>query len=300
MATLATGLLFVMGVLPLTQPANNSDEDTKSTSTKNDKGTQVGSALAGGTQQEKLFKKQFVAAFSNPGAIGTLDVDIKRGSILVTGYEGDKVIVDLTVPNYSRSDAQPSDGLKELRPNTLDFGIEESENRIKVDGNSYEYITDLHIQVPNRTDLILDSYRDGKIVVEKVSGHFNLRSQNNDIQLKEVSGSARLRAYNGSLAADFESVAKGKELYFKYYNGSIDLMLPDGIQADLRYRSGSGSVATDFDVAQSDELIQKTSAGQIEFDEFNYGTLNGGGPALTIETEKGDIRLRRRMELSIR
>ena len=280
MLTIATTLLLALGIPVVPQSAQDPSLSQKAA--------------------PEPYRKEFVAAFSRPDHTGTLNVDIKRGSIHVTGYDGDQVIVELCVPDYMPSNDQPADGLKELRPNTIDFDIEQSDNQIKVDGNSYEYTTDLSIKVPRKTNLILDSYQDGVIHVQKVQGTFNVRSQNNDIRLEGVSGAGRFRAYNGNVVADFQSVTEDESLSFESYNGSIDVKLPVDIKADARYRSGSGKVLTDFNITLSDDIIKATTNGGVEFDQFVHGTLNGGGPSLSLETEKGDIRLRRQTKVSVR
>ena len=84
--------------------------------------------------------------------------------------------------------------------------------------------------------------------------------------------------------------------------GRFDMPLPDPLaempsdtKADLRYRSGSGKVTTDFEIALSDDMVRADNR-KIEIDEFVSGTLNGGGDApLILDTEKGDIRLLKRM-----
>lgn len=293
MFTVATGLLFVFGALPFLKPVEKVTPESSAVNAKQED-------ARGPAKKPQPYERQFVVAFSNPDKVGTLNVDIKRGSIRVAGYEGREVVVQLSVPNYSPPVNPSSKGVKELRPNTLDFEIEKSEDEIKVDGNSYEYITNLNIKVPRATNLKLDSYRDGVIEVRQVESHMNLRSQNNDIRLVDVFGSARLRTYHGDLTASFQAVANDRPLEFESYNGSIDLMLPDDTKANVRYRSGSGRVSTDFEIVLSDDVIQTKGDGNLEFDEFVHGTLNGGGAPIALGTEQGDIRLRRRMKGSIR
>ena len=278
MVALTIGLLFVLGV-PSTP---RQEQPTKQAS------------------KPAPYEKEYVVTFPGPNEIGTLNVDIKRGSIDVTGYDGDKVIVALSVPNYASSTNRLANGLRELRPNTLDFDIETSNEQIKVDGNSYDYITNVTIKVPTKTHLILDSYRDGTIQVTNVRGNFNVRSHNNDIRLKKVTGAGRVWSYNGDLAADFENVTNDQPLHLETYNGSIDLRLPAQIKADVKYRSGTGRVLTDFDIALSTDSPVAVSDDKIGFDEFVSGTLNGGGPSLTLDCEKGDIHLLRRMSESLR
>lgn len=255
---------------------------------------------AGWAAASKAYQKEFVVEFANPDKPGTFVVDIKRGTIDVSGYDGDKVIVELTVPNYSPSKQSSEDGLRELRASTLDLDIEKSKERIKVDGNSYEYITNLKIKVPRRTKLDLDTYRDGVIKVRGVEGDFKIRSHNNDIDLQDVSGTGRIWSYNGSLSADFAAIDDGSPLELETYNGSISLKLPKDTEADLQYRSGSGKVLTDLDIELSEDKAKESSDG-TKFEEFIHGSLNGGGKnTLRLETEKGDIRIQKRMKSTLR
>ena len=191
----------------------------------------------GSNEKDKSFEKEFVASFANPDESGVLDVDIKRGNILVTGHRGKNVIVKLSIPNYLPNSKDPGDGLNTVRSNNPDFDIQGKGNRIEIDSNANQYITNLEIKVPWKTNLILDSYRDGVIKVSQVSGHLNLRSQNNNIRMNNVSGSARVWSYNGSLVASFFEVADDKPLYFESYNGSIDIALPVDIKAAIKFRT---------------------------------------------------------------
>ena len=250
------------------------------------------------TQSNQPYTKNFVTAFADAREIGTLYVDIKRGSITVVGHDEEDVIVELEVPNYM-PESSNSDGLTELRPNNLDFDITTTGNRIKVDANSQRYITNLLIKVPYKTNLDLDSYRDGKLKVSNVQGHHDVRSFHSNITLTECSGSARLWTYHGDLVASFDSVNAEKTLYFESYNGSIELFLPAEVRLDTQLRTGFGKLLTNFEIVETKDPVKSTlkddGTKDIKFDKFVRGTINGGGPALRIETEHGDIRINKRL-----
>ncbi|MFN3193978.1 MAG: protein kinase domain-containing protein [Aureliella sp.] len=282
-----TGLLFALSHLTLPQPAATPGPKPKPVAESRD-------------DASRLYEQAFQLAFPNPDDVGTLNVDIKRGSIKVMGYDGNKILVDLSVPNFQPAGSRSRDGLQELRPNSIDFDVEESKEQIKLDGNSYKYITNLTIKVPRKTNLILDTYRDGIITVKGTEGTLNLRSQNCDIRIDSVSGSGRLWSYNGSLSADLVSITEGEPLALETYNGSIGLRLPSQTNADLRYRSGSGKVLTDMEITVANELVEVTDSGQVASREFVSGTLNDGGSPITLETEKGDIKIQKRMSESPR
>ena len=254
----------------------------------------------GSKPASQAYQKEFVVEFANSDGPRTFAVDIKRGTIDVSGYDGDKVIVELSVPNYSPPKQSSESGLRELRASPLDLDVEKSNDRIKVDGNSYKYITNLKVKVPRKTKLDLDTYRDGVITVRGVEGDFKIRSHNNDIDLQDMSGTGKIWSYNGSLSADFATISDGQPLELETYNGSIDINLPQGTEADLQYRSGSGKVLTDLDIELSEDRAKESSDG-TKFDEFIHGSLNGGGThTLKLETEKGDIRIQKRMKRTLR
>ena len=152
--------------------------------------------------------------------------------------------------------------------------------------------------MPRHTNLKLDSYRDGKLRVEDVHGHLNVRSFNSSITLTECSGSADLYSYHGNLVASLTSVNGESSLEFDTYNGSIELALPADIKVNTQFRTGRGRLLTDFDVAEVGDpvqtRVQADGTTTVEFDKFVRGTINGGGPVLKIETEHGNIQLRKR------
>ena len=207
------------------------------------------------------------------------------------------MVVELEVPNYDAKESEDADGLRELRPNNLDFDITTTGNNIKVDSNSERYITNLRIKVPRESNLVLDSYRDGKLQVSDVHGHLNVRSFHNHLTLTECSGSAKLWTYHGDLVVGLTAISADSRLEFESYNGSIDLALPADIHVNTQLRTNFGKLLTDFDIAEVGDPVQseirKDGSAKIEFDKFVRGTINGGGQVLSVETEHGDIRLRK-------
>lgn len=252
------------------------------------------------TTPNQPYEKEFVLAFANPEETGDLVVDINQGGISVESYDGEDIKVKLTIPNYAPAPANKSNkGLVELRASSPDFDITQSGNQIKIDSSDYRYISNLEIKVPKNINLRLDSYRNGVIRVTGTSGAIRIHTQNNDVFLKDVSGSATGWSYKGSFQASFDSVTKGKPISFESYNGSIDISLPSDLQADTKFRTATGKLLTDFDIKPQPQPPIKTTNpngdATIELDEFVLGKVNGGGPLLSIETEKGDIFIRKRM-----
>lgn len=237
--------------------------------------------------KNRVVAKEIILALEDESSPGHLDVDIKRGDILVTAYDGDEIRARISVP---KSDA----GAVVAWP--LDFAVRQKGNFIELDGNSYTQITHVEVLVPRRIDLTLDTYRTGIIKVKGVSGHIRARSQNNDIVLTGVSGSADVYGYNGSFVADFLDVTG--ELEFETYNGDIDLTLPESLRATTEFRTERTAVRSDFAIAPRpvEPVIKEKADGtrSITFGDAAIGDINGGGRRLIVETTNGDVTLRKR------
>ncbi|MEM6471410.1 MAG: protein kinase [Planctomycetota bacterium] len=246
---------------------------------------------------KETFEKEFNFKFADPTIPGKLVVDMPRGSIRVIGHASQEVMIKLSVPTFKPRKKGDS-GFTSVRPQNLDFAVKQSANYIKVDSNSRRYVTNVEVFVPFNTQLDLDSYQEGKIEVRAVTGPIRVRSQNSDIKLIDVCGPVDAYGYNGNLSASFTSTINLEGSEFDSYNGTIDLVFPEDVEASLRYATRYGDVLTEFKLASEESALNVTSPAdgelKIEFDEFVAATINGGGPELTLETTNGDIRLRRR------
>ena len=244
---------------------------------------------AGLLTPEGELKKTFRIAFDDPDVQGTLDVDIKRGTIQIVGQDRDDLEIKLTVPDYQDFLSADSRGTKTIRSAPLDFEIEGQGNHIEVDSNSDRFVTNLEIMVPRNTELILDTYRNGKIEVHDISGAINARSQNCSISLVDVSDAVKARTYNGNLKVVVAGPAT-QPIEIESYNGNITLGLPTDVNRSVEYRSGKGSVKTDFDIQLlPDREVGGAGENKIQFDELNSGTIGEGGELIRLETENGDI-----------
>src|SRR5262249_5386460 len=95
-------------------------------------------------------------------------------------------------------------------------------------------------------------------------------------------------------------VTAGRPLSFGSQNGTVDVTLPATIKATARMRAGHGEIWTDFDIQtnpsqdrQVQDLRSQGGGYRINVDNNIYGTINGGGPELTLSTFNGSIYIRR-------
>lgn len=292
-ATLALGILSIAMLPPLLQESANHPQDQEMSGDQNNQQSEFMTTRIG---ESEFLTKKYTFTFDDPTQVGVVKVDVNRGGIDVTGYDGDEIVMIVKTP-IDKSKREGDEGLRRARVRVPDFDIRQGNNSITFDSSSYQQVMNVEVKVPFGTKLDLDSYWDGSITVRDVKSQMDIHSQNNDITLLNVSGSARVWSYNGVLSAQFRSVTKNAEIYFESYNGSIDLSLPSDYQARALVRSGTGEVLTDFDAeflpAEPARIVGESGKTQIKGEGYLKADLNGGGPRLLLETEKGDIRIRR-------
>ena len=226
---------------------------------------------------------------------GKLVIDINRGFVEVIGHDKSEVIIEILNPPSSARKQGESELQAKFAPN-YDLDTDKANNVIKLDTYNQDYVLNMRVRVPRETDLDLDTYYDGYLQVKNVSGHIKTRSQNCDIRLLDISGSATAFGYNGIFTIRFKEVASDARLDFESYNGDVNLTLPTPISATTAISTGKGTYFSAFDI----ESISKNERPVADFpkigdnvSEYQFGTINGGGIPIRIESKKGKIVVRK-------
>ncbi len=120
----------------------------------------------------------------------------------------------------------------------------------------------------------------GDVTAVAVRGDCYLKTSGGGIQADSIEGSLNARTSGGNVMACLRGQpSKPCELHTS--GGNIELSVPESISAELSARTSGGSVKSDLPVK-----VYDTERGRME------GTLGQGGPALTLRTSGGNIRLR--------
>ncbi len=263
----------------------------------------VGSGALPGMAQETPSKEQLTVTLTAPDKPGSLEVALVSGSIHVRGYSGKNVLLSAVArprpASEERADKPAPPGMKRLsNPGALTLTAAEKNNHIEVETDSYRHAIDLTIQVPPDFSLKLGTVKDGAIVVENVRGELEISNVNGAITLTQVSGSAVANTINGNLTATFKSVTAGTPMAFSSLTGKVDVTFPASTKALLKLKSDHGQVYSDFDFAldkRPAKVTHDTQGGLSRFSKeaWTYGTLNGGGAEITLQSLNGDIFLRK-------
>lgn len=236
---------------------------------------------------------------SNPGEPGKLDIGMVRGTISVSGYSGDEVLIKYAGGKLKEDKPATRDGLRRISDNSSGFEVSESGNNVEISGASPLNSIDFDISVPQNFSLNLSVVQGGDITIENLSGEIEISNVNGGIILRNVTGSAVLNTVNGDITATFDRVEEDKPMAFSNLNGDIDVTLPANAQLSAKMKSEWGEVFTDFDMeinrdTDSVRTGSENGAFKISVNNWIYGDINGGGPEYLFKSMRGDIFIRKK------
>lgn len=246
-------------------------------------------------------QEQITVPLSNPGEPGKLTIGIVRGSISVSGYDGQEVLINYAGDIKENKEKQVTkNGLRRISNNSVGFAVKEDDNKVEVSGASPRQNIDFDVSVPRNFSIKLSTVNGGNILVENVNGEIEVSNVNGEVTLQNVSGSGLVNTVHGNIKATFKNVNPDKPMAFSNLNGDIDITLPANISMNTKMKSEWGEVFTDFDmdIRRTDDKNIKSSKNsgtfEVSIDNWIYGSINGGGPEYLFKSMRGDIYIRKR------
>jgi hypothetical protein len=104
-----------------------------------------------------------------------------------------------------------------------------------------------------------------------------IETQDGDVSVESVSGDVRVQTHDGDLRIGLASVAGAS---IRTGDGDVTVYLPESFAADVDIQSES------IEVGKAFQVIGSVSRHRIR------GTMNGGGPPLTVRTSDGSVTFR--------
>lgn len=246
-------------------------------------------------------KEQLTIPLSDPGKPGTLKVHLIRGSIRVTGYTGNQVVIDATTKQSDKSEKpkETVEGMKRISKNgAMDISATEENNVVNVSSRLFNSHMELNIKVPAKFSLNVGTINEGDVLVENVDGVLEITNVNGDIRLNNISGSAVANTVNGLLKVNFKAVDTKSPMAFSTLNGNVDVTLPPTAKFDLKLKSDQGDIYSDFDVDVDKALPQATKVAKdgmykVSIEDWVKGKVNGGGSEIMMKNMNGNIYVRK-------
>lgn len=247
-------------------------------------------------------KEQLVVPLTDPGKPGSLQVNLINGTIRVTGYSGNQVVIDAVVANAENAEKSKNEAAGGMKRITRNGGLEltatEEHNVVKLTTKMVNTTMVLEIKVPQKFGLKVGTINNGDIVIDNVSGEMEIQNVNGDITLTNISGSAVANTINGTLKANFKTIDTSSPMAFSTLNGNVDVTIPATAKFDVKLKSDRGEIYSDFDVDVDKSAPQATRTAKdgmykVSIDDWVKGKINGGGSEIMMKNMNGNIYVRK-------
>jgi len=225
--------------------------------------------------------RQLVVHLSQPGKTFTLNVNISRAAINVTGYYGKDVIVGIDTDETKSREK-------------VDVTAHEKNNEVTVEAPDRKKVR-LNIKVPQTEGIFkLSSVNGGRIMISDVTGNLEIQNKSGGISALNISGSVIAGTLSGSIAVSFKKVDPTTPMAFSTISGAIHITFPADLKANLKIKSDYGKLYSDFELTSDPPHLQTLKTERDGFyhmpvDDWIYGRVGGGGPEMLIKNTNGNI-----------
>ncbi len=218
---------------------------------------------------------------------GSVEIDTHKGSIKVSTWDRQEIDIQ------ARIEAEPGTNVDRRRFDATEVRIDSSVDSVRIktyypeftwtfdDGNNPE--VRYTIRMPKTARLTIRDHR-SETEVTGLQGALDLTTHRGSVHLSGLGGALHLDTYRGDARVEFSSFSGNSSI--TNYRGTVELYMPKSSRFDLQSNAGRrGSVDTDF------SMLTRTMGRRSE---GVHGAVNGGGPTLKIETERGSVRIHAR------
>ena len=229
---------------------------------------------------------------------GLLTFENPKGSIKVTGYDGDVLLATGTL-RYSITE-KPVNGMRRIEQKVLDISAEVDGSNIILMCTTTGKTVDFDIKLPRNFSLKLKSLDNGNIEVINMNGEIEAENANGDITLGNIAGSAVLSSVYGKIEAVFREADPKSPMMFTSFEGDISITLPESVNARLKLKSDNGEILSDFDIKplKRQSVITKDEDTVVySLEDWVVGIINEEGPEYIISSYNGNIFIRKRTEI---
>ncbi len=228
---------------------------------------------------------------------GRVSIDNYKGSITIETWNREQVNIRVKIEadrndrytdeKVKYTEIQISDTRKSLRIKTdydaMRDKLSSFRRMFSGDVGNMPYVH-YSIKMPATADLKIEDYK-SECEIRDIHAYVEFETYKGSLHLRGLEGGIDLETYKGEIKVYFNEFSRRSS--FETYKGEIDISLPARARFDLNANLGRrAELDSDFEL--------KTSFRGRRRDDTSFrAEVNGGGTQLKIETEKGEIRLRR-------
>jgi len=255
---------------------------------------------------KKTGKIEKILRFKNPKGENQLVVNNFFGSIKVTGYKGQEILLHAVKTTTGHSEEKIKEAEEEVY---LDISEEDAYIELYVDGpfrsdngrginwkgwkrEGYKVVYDFEIRVPKGVAFELKTVMEGEIEVSSMHGDFEVNNVNGGIKMEKIRGSGEVYTVNGDVSLDFDSNPQ-KKCRFGALNGEVRLYFLPRLSADFYLKTFNGEFYTDFMVkAMAPKMYaSETKNGKRIYKAGHLCSVRAGrgGPEIELDGFNGDM-----------
>jgi hypothetical protein len=261
-------------------------------------------------------------AFEKIGPGNLVIVANINGAIQVEGYDGDKILVEVTKKITAKSEARLQKGISDIQLGVIDradtmvlysqtpcnsFGRKEGKRGSRNWGYNwtsncencnldYDYRMEFTLKIPRTASLEVSTINEGDVEVRNVNGAMTASNINGSIRLLNLMREAEAHTINGDVDIEYAQ-NPSKDCRFYTLNGDINAWFKKGLAANMSFESFNGSFYTNVESLETlptEVRKENTNEGvryKINGNRFKVGK---GGALLDFETFNGNVYLKER------
>ena len=227
------------------------------------------------------------------GQGGLINVRNVSGDVIVTGYEGETVLVLGFKEGRDRDLVQVEDN---SRGNNVDVRARYPENcdcnasirfEVKVPRGEYKFdaisSTSGDVEVTGVSGDLRARSTSGSVTVRRVTGAVNASSTSGNVYVGEISGTVSGRSTSGNVEVEIAQLSGAGDMEFSSTSGNVRVKLPSNLDADVRMSTTSGRLKTDFPLT-----IEEPERGPSR---RAAGRVGGGSRNLKLSSTSGNVSL---------
>lgn len=271
----------------------------------------------------EVIKKEFV--FEKKSDANALMLFNINGDVKISGYNGDKIIIEVERKIIGKTPARLEEGKQEIALGFLDkadtlilytkglcntFGkynqVNARRDNKKYNGygydwnncsdkgsdeKSYDYEMNFTIKVPNNIHIMASTINNGDILIDNTTKSVVADNINGSISLNNITGSTRVSTINGNVDLHYVSNPPSDSRYYTL-NGDINATFKKGLKADLAFESFNGELFTNIEQLEAipNNLEKKVTTKGLKYKvgKTKY-RIGNGGVLLDFETFNGNV-----------
>lgn len=221
-------------------------------------------------------------------------IDMDGGNVKVEGHNGDDVVI-MASSGYE-APPERAKGLKPLYNSAVDntgigLSVTSANGGLTIEKATRKPIA-YTIQLPKNVAVLYQqmNWQGAKVTINNMDGDLEVRTNNANLDLNRVTGPVAANTISSEISVVYSGLSQEKPTAISTISGVIDITLPPTAKSNLKLRTITGEVYTDFDlgVKHTKDGIAKVG-GSSNVD----GTTNGGGVEMQLKTISSNIYIRK-------